>query len=114
MKNKKPRYPKATLAFYGPTEQIATKAVVGIIPKDGDDVDVIHKWITTLGDVRRDPVTGDEIKAFLKKHNVKSVVTMERIMGCPHEEGKDYPEGADCPLCPFWAGRDRFTGEIKE
>lgn len=114
MKNKTPKYPAATLAFYGPTDQMATKAVVGIIPRDGDDVDEIHKWITALGDIRRDPVIGKEIQDFLKKHNVKSVVSAERIMGCPHEEGKDYPEGADCPLCPFWAGRDRFTGEIKE
>jgi hypothetical protein len=27
----------------------------------------------------------------------------------PHEEGIDY-EGATCPACPFWAGRDRWTG----
>jgi hypothetical protein len=34
----------------------------------------------------------------------------DRIIGCPHEEGIDY-EGAACPACPFWAGRDRWTGE---
>jgi hypothetical protein len=33
-----------------------------------------------------------------------------RIIGCPHEEGIDY-EGATCPACPFWAGRDRWTGK---
>jgi len=33
------------------------------------------------------------------------------IIGCPHEEGTDYPEGKSCPQCPFWAGRDRFTQE---
>jgi hypothetical protein len=27
------------------------------------------------------------------------------------EEGIDYPEGSKCPECPFWADRDRFTGE---
>ena len=113
MKNKKTKYPAATLAFYGPTDQLATKAVVGIIRKNGADVDPLHKWITATGDVRRDPVIGDEIQNFLKLHQVKSVVSPEKIIGCPHEEGKDYPEGMDCPFCPYWAGRDRFTGEMK-
>ena len=102
------------MAFYGPTDQLATKAVIGIIPREGDDVDTIHKWITAAGDVRRDERIGNEIQAFMKQHNVKSVVTIDRIIGCPHEEGKDYPEGGICPLCPYWAARDRFTGELKE
>ncbi len=34
------------------------------------------------------------------------------IIGCPHEEGIDYPDGEVCPQCPFWARRDRFTGEL--
>jgi len=28
------------------------------------------------------------------------------------EEGIDYPEGGICPKCPYWAYRDRWTGEI--
>ncbi len=39
------------------------------------------------------------------------MVIADRIMGCPHEEGKDNPEGEVCPKCPFWANIDRFTGE---
>jgi len=26
-------------------------------------------------------------------------------IGCPHEEGLDFPEGEDCPFCPFWKGK---------
>jgi hypothetical protein len=26
-------------------------------------------------------------------------------MGCPHEEGEDFPVGEDCPFCPFWKGK---------
>jgi hypothetical protein len=48
--------------------------------------------------------------AFITEAGVKSVVIAERIIGCPHEEGIDY-EGAICPACPFWAGRDRWTGK---
>lgn len=29
------------------------------------------------------------------------------MMGCPQEEGIDYPMGEACPQCPFWAGRER-------
>jgi hypothetical protein len=34
----------------------------------------------------------------------------DRIIGCPHEEGIDYPLGSTCPLCPFWKDKDRWTG----
>jgi len=45
------------------------------------------------------------------ENEAKSVVMADRIMGCPHEEGVGYPDGSKCPKCPFWAIRDRFTGE---
>lgn len=37
---------------------------------------------------------------------------VDKIIGCPHEEGKDYPMGKKCPQCPFWVNRDRWTVEI--
>ena len=40
------------------------------------------------------------------------LVTADRIIGCPHEEGIDYPEGQACPQCPFWAHRDRWSGDM--
>jgi hypothetical protein len=45
----------------------------------------------------------------LREHDVHSLIMMEKIFGCPHEEGIDYPEGASCPQCPFWKDRDRFA-----
>ena len=24
----------------------------------------------------------------------------------------DYPDGTACPQCPFWANRDRWSGEL--
>jgi hypothetical protein len=111
VENKKPQYPAATLAYYGPTDQLATKAVCGIIPRADADVEDLHKWITNAGDIRHDPAIGAEIQAFLKTHRVKTVLSLDKIFGCPHEEGIDYPEGADCPFCLFWAGRDRFADD---
>ena len=48
---------------------------------------------------------------FLKAHGVRSIGMFDRIIGCPHEEGIDYPDGQACPACPFWAGRDRWSGK---
>ena len=52
----------------------------------------------------------DSMATKLTEARAKSVVMTDRIIGCPHEEGIDY-EGDTCPVCPFWAGRDRWTGE---
>lgn len=48
---------------------------------------------------------------YLAEHGIKSVVMTDRIIGCPHQEGIDYPEGETCQVCTFWKGRDRWTGE---
>jgi hypothetical protein len=52
----------------------------------------------------------ESILARLREHNVRSLIMMEEIFGCPHEEGIDYPKGEPCPHCLFWKGRDRFAG----
>jgi hypothetical protein len=72
-------YPVATIAFYGADAERATKVAVGIIPAEDAD----------------------------ETHAVKSVVLVDRIIGRPHQEGLDDPEGVACPQCPFWANRDR-------
>jgi len=40
-----------------------------------------------------------------------SVAMTDQIIGCPHQVGIDY-EGEWCPVCEFWRGRDRFTGQM--
>ncbi len=107
----KPKYPIATLALYGPDDKHATKTVVGIVKHDGGDVEDLHRWISPQIDIRQDSGLQKEIADFMRQHNVKMVVTTDRILGCPHEEGKDYPEGESCPMCPFWENRDRWSEE---
>lgn len=105
-------YPIATLAFYGPTNELATKLVVSIILTDKNQPDFLERWFSTGDfDVRRDPAIGEQVLAFLKRHAPRSTVMTDAVIGCPHEEGIDYPEGTSCPQCPYWAGRDRFTHE---
>ncbi len=104
-------YPIGTVAFYGPTAECATKVVASIIPGEGCAPDPLERWFSEEADVRNDPVIGEQVIAFLAAHGALSVVVTDGIIGCPHEEGIDYPEGASCPQCPYWAGRDRWTGE---
>ena len=100
-------YPLATIAWYGPDNSRASKVVVGIVRKDGGDVVALHKWFATSVDARHDEVIGAAILHFLQEQGVPSVVMSDGLLGCPHEEGIDYPEGRECPACPYWAGRER-------
>ncbi len=103
-------YPAATVAFYGPTADVATKVAVGIVLAEGAEPDILERWHSEEGDVRSDSAIREEIEDFIGGHGVKSVVMTDRLIGCPHEEGTDYPEGQSCPECPYWAGRDRWKG----
>jgi len=105
-------YPMATVTYYGPNDSLASKVAVGIVQAEGADVDPLERWFSEGKDIRLDPETNEAIVHFLQQNGVKSVVSPDRILGCPHEEGTDYPEGEKCPRCTFWANRDRFTGEL--
>ena len=107
-------YPVATVALYGPTAERASKVAVGIFLQESRDPDHLQRWFSQdeSVDVREDPAIEAEIVAFVRKHAVRSVVMTDRIIGCPHEEGMDYPHGKKCPRCPYWATRDRFTHDV--
>jgi len=110
----KHKYPFGTVAIYGPDDNLATKLVGAVFSKPGHpEPHQIQRWISSGGDIRTDPVIAHELAAFFKKHGVKESVISDRILGCPHEEGIDYPVGAVCPQCPFWATVDRFTHQPK-
>lgn len=102
-----------TVIFYGPDNRRATKVAVSILaaPKSGPIE--LRRWFAETGDVRTDEAVLAEVTRFLREHGVHSVAMTEGILGCPHEEGIDYPEGEVCPKCPYWAGRNRWTGELE-
>jgi hypothetical protein len=105
-------YPVATVAFYGPDNTRASKVAVGIVNAEGEHPAAMQRWFSEAGDIRMDTVVGSSILRFVEEHAVKSVVVTDGIIGCSHEEGIDYPDGQVCPQCPFWAHRDRWTGDI--
>src|SRR5215212_8847587 len=102
-------YPIGTIAFYGPDNGRASKVAVSVIPEEGAEPK-LHRWFSETGDVRTDKIILVEIAAHLRQHSVRSVAMVDEIIGCPHEEGIDYPMGEDCPTCPYWKGRDRGIG----
>ena len=113
-RQRKPKreFPLATMVFYGPDDQRATKLAIAIIENDGEEPGVLDRWMSDEDDIRHDDQVRMEAVEWLKAHAVQRVLVVDRILGCPHEEGIDYPEGEPCPLCPFWIDRDRFTGEL--
>ncbi len=103
-------YPIATVALYGPDDRIATKVAAAIIPHEHGDVRDLERWHAHAGDVRDDDAIGAAVLAFVRASGARTVAMVDQIIGCPHEEGIDYPVGAQCPRCPFWADRDRWAG----
>jgi hypothetical protein len=93
-------WPLATVAFYGPNLDRATKVAVGIIPSENAEAEEMRAWHVESGDVREDATVAEEILEFIGKHGALTVAMTDRIIGCPHQEGIDY-EGEWCPVCEF-------------
>ena len=92
-------YPLATITYHGPSPEIASKIIVGILGGK-DQTPVVREW--SGDDIAEDVNAAREISLFIKDHNVARVITSEWILSCPHEEGVDYPAGENCPNCPDW------------
>ncbi len=103
-------YPLGTVAYYGLDNKVATKVAVGVIRVEGGATVLMERWVFRDTDVRVDPHINQEVINFLDSQQVKSVAVSGRIIGCPHEEGIDYPEGQSCSQCPYWENRDRWSG----
>jgi hypothetical protein len=113
LRNRKTGYPIATIAYYGSDDQFASKVVVGIQLSENDEESLtLQKWFFKEKDVRQDESILHEIIEYIDANHVHRVAMVNRIIGCPHEEGIDYPAGEICPKCTFWANRDLWTGEI--
>jgi len=69
------------------------------------------RWFSEDHDVRDGGDIATAIQSFIEQHGAKTVVMADRIIGCPHEEGIDDPDGQKCPACPFWATRDHWSGD---
>ena len=64
------RHPIATVALYGPDNKKASKVVVGIIKRNGADVEPMRKWSPENGDVRWQKDIEEEILKFIKNNEI--------------------------------------------
>ena len=106
------KYPLAQVVAYGPNSHVASKLVASIVPRPGPP-SAIKRWTSEGQDIRQNPAIMAEVNAFIASHHPAETVHHDFIFGCPHEEGVDYPEGEECPRCPFWMNLDRLTMEPK-
>ncbi len=100
---KRPRtkYPLATVMPYGPNDKTVTKLVIAIFPNGETMAESdLKRWVGT--NVAADEKVARQMYEFMRSHGVKTISTATVVMGCPHEEGEDFPKGEDCPFCPFW------------
>jgi hypothetical protein len=81
--------PIATVSAYGPDNRRATTLVVGILRRAGQkSPNPMCSWSTDGTDVRNDRVVAAELADWLGNQGIKDTLSYDRIIGCPHEEGK--------------------------
>jgi hypothetical protein len=94
--------PIGTVIYYGPDDKTIAKVAAGVVKSRGAEPVMLRFFGPN---VFHDPEVAEKIKDFFLSHGVQRVVVQEGVFGCPHEAGVDFPEGEDCPFCPFWKGK---------
>jgi len=95
----KTKFPIGVLVYFGPDDKTITKIVAVVLESPGTDP-ILKSW-NGLG-VTTDREVALEIGLYFKKYHATEVVMTDSVVGCPHEEGVDYPVGEPCPYCPYW------------
>lgn len=73
-------YPVATVAYYGPDDNVATKVAVGIIPGEDQEPIAMERWVSAGGDLRRDHEVNEKILLFIRSQGAKSVVSPTALL----------------------------------
>jgi len=97
--DEKSSYPIGTLMYFGPDNETITKIVAVVIPSKGSPP-IAKSWSNP--EVTSDPRVAAEIGKFYLENKVVDVVMTDGVLGCPHEEGVDYPVGGQCSQCKYW------------
>lgn len=92
-------YPVGTLAYYGPDDQSCSRIIASVVNAPNARPQ-FRDWLGD--DVCVDPQVAAEIGEFFRLNRVSDVIMTEGVIGCPHDQGLDYPDGEKCPQCPFW------------
>ena len=82
-------YPMGTVALYGPDDKTTTKIAAGVL-LNANAEPIIQRWVST--NIMNNAKVQKEVQEFFTRHGVKAVAMSDGNMGCPHEEGLDFPE----------------------
>lgn len=108
------KYPTGTIALYGPDDKTTTKIAAAVIVSENAEP-VLERSMGT--DMTTNPKVQQKLQEFFRRYGVESVAMSQGNMGCPHEEGEDFPMGEVCPFCPFWRGKQgsnrRERGDVR-
>src|SRR5687768_5382753 len=77
--SRKTGYPIGTLAYYGPNNTFASKAVVGIAISENDDATELRKWFAETTDVRLNQAINEQIIQHLEQRNVQRVAMISSV-----------------------------------
>ena len=80
-------YPIATIAFYGPTDTLATKVVVSIVRDEGHEPDPLERWFSEDTDVRNNPAVGEKVVAFPAHGGCGGRTNAPLLVFAPHRLG---------------------------
>ena len=93
------KFPLGTLALFGPDNRTNTKIVAAVVMSEGGEP-ILKRF--TGEEIKGNVEVLGQIRTFFDEHRVRSLVATNNNIGCPHEEGSDYPSDEDCPFCPYW------------
>jgi hypothetical protein len=74
-------YPVATVAYYGPDDQRASKVAVGIFRFEGASA-VMRKWYTGKTDARLDEQVTNEVMEHIRNNGALTIASVAKILGC--------------------------------
>jgi len=98
------KYPVGILAYFGPDDETITK-IVALVIKGLDIEPVLRSW--SQPGVTSDPVVAAEIGKYFLENAAEDIVMAGGVLGCPHEEGVDFPLGTECPHCIYWSSHTK-------
>jgi len=95
-------FPFGILSYFGPDNESITK-IVALVIKGSDIKPILRSW--SQPGVTSDPLVAAEIGKFFLENKTENIVMPDGVLGCPHEEGVDFPLRTVCPYCVFWSSQ---------
>ena len=96
----KEHFPIGVLVYFGPDDEKITK-VIAVVISNQTSTPILKTWVTP--DFKTDSKVVKDIAQYFLVNEISEVLMTDGVVGCPHDEGIDYPMGETCPHCPFWA-----------